>query len=462
MKKILIFIVILILLLPLNQSTPSGSDISIPSQDDVKAFVFALQEKVKNARFEKRTNILEDLVVYTGNDAYLTNDSDPLRDAVMELYSSLNISYEESKVDIFLNKINLSADAKYAIALLMFSYANVFNAMSRQEKLEGMASVVANVKRAAYVLSDAFINGSIYDEYHVICLGDGERQVFDGGYSFIIDFGGNDIYAERNDSFILDMGGNDSYINQSSVKNANLLFDMEGDDIYRNTPYSYGEISLLYDVEGDDKYLGHSCVALNNSISVLFEKDGNDLYQGDNQTQCYSEDSMSILLDVRGDDIYTANSYSQAAVMGGLAILADLYGNDAFFASDYSQAFVTGLVGAGVSILFNMDGNDDYKAGNYSQGYAENSGMALLLDILGQDSYEGGRYSQAVSWFGIAAIMDAEGKNVFRSGAHSRGYKFMGEVFFLNNFNFDRGYEILDLIDSLNLNLGKILLYFFQ
>ena len=462
MKRILIFIVITILLLPLNQSSPSEKPPSIPSQKDVRDFIFALHEKIQNMDFQKKTNILEDLVLYTGNNNYLTNGESSLKDALMKFYNAIGVSYDEEKVNVFLNKINFSMDAKYAIALLLFSYADVITTAYREEKLEKVAAMVANVKRAAYVLSSTYLNTSIYDEYHVICFGDKNRQVFDGGYSFIIDFGGDDIYAERNDSFILDLRGNDSYNNQSSLHNANLIFDVEGNDIYRNTPCSNGEISLLYEAGGNDKYLGHSCVAFNTSISILFEADGNDIYEGDNKTQCYSEDSFSILLDIKGDDIYTANSYSQAAARGGVAILADLYGNDAYFAGDYSQAFATGLVGDGLSILLNLEGDDDYTAENYSQGYAENGGMALILDILGQDSYNGGRFSQAASWFGITAMLDAEGKNVFRSGAHSRGYKFMGESFFLNNFNFDRGYEILDLLDELNINLGKILLYFLQ
>jgi len=462
MKKILVTIVILILLIPPNQSKPAGNEIKIPSRENVKAFIFALHEKIQNMPFQRKSNIVENLVIYTGNDEYLTNESNALRDAVAALYEALNISYEEKKLDIFLNKINFSSNARYALALLIFSYVDVLNAMTREEKLEGIASMVANVKRAAYFLCDVSINSSIYDEYHVICLGDRERQVFDGGYNFIVDFGGDDIYMERNDSFILDMGGNDSYNNQTAINNANLIFDMGGNDIYRNIPYSTGGISLLYEVGGNDKYLGHSCVALNNSISMLVERDGNDIYEGDNRTQCYSQDSISLLLDIRGDDIYAANSYSQAAADGGLALLADLYGDDAFFASDYSQAFATAFMGDGISILFNMDGNDDYRAGNYSQGYAESSGMALLLDILGQDSYQGGGYSQAVSWLGIAALLDAEGRNKFISGSHSRGYRFMGKTFFLNNFNFDNGYEILELLDTLNVNIGEILLDLLQ
>ena len=462
MKKILAFIVILILLVPQNHSTPSGNDIKIPSQEDVKSFIFALNEKLQNFRFQKKTNIMEDLLIYTGNEGYLTNGSNALKDAVIALYNALNVSYSTGDVDIFASKINLSMDAKYAIALLIFSYVDVLNAVTREEELEKIASTVANAKRAAYVLESISLNRSIYDEYHVICMGDATRQVFDGDYSFIIDFGGDDIYAERNDSFILDMRGNDSYNNQSSLDKANLIFDIDGNDIYRNTPYSNGGISLLYEVRGNDKYLQHSCVSFNNSICFMIDMEGNDVYQGNNRTQCYTEDSISLLLDIKGDDIYTAASYSQASVKGGIAILGDLYGNDAYFASDYSQAFATGLVGDGVAILFNMDGNDDYKAENYSQGYAENGGVALLLDILGQDSYDGGRYSQAVSWFGIAALLDAESKNVFKSDAYSRGYKFMGESFFLNNFNFDRGYEVVNLLDRLNLDIGKLLLYFFQ
>ena len=458
MKRLVIMFIVVLLLLPANKSRDVNSQPeSIPSKEDLVGFMVSFQKKIEGLKFFQDADIMQEIVFKTGKIEYAFNESVPLEDALRNFYIAKGIEYEEEDIDNFINKCNFSYEAENSIALLLFSYTDILKSYKFVEKMDSILYFFGVIRKTAGILKKCRIEKSIEDKYGEIIFGENGNNEFEGHYSFIIDFGGDDFYRKRNNSFILDMEGNDKYEKQTSFYGENIVFDLNGNDTYNDFPFSENGFNILFDLEGDDIYKGEVVASYEDGMSMLFDIDGNDFYSGKNYTQCYANGGISILSDFKGDDIYDAFSYSQACSEGGIAFMIDFYGDDAFFAKDHSQSFSSGFAKKSVAILLNFEGDDYYNGGDFSQGYGEKLGFAVLFDFLGKDTYNAKQFSQASSMLGIAVLIDSDGNNEFMSSLFSKGYKMLGSSFFLNNFDFEDSYEIMEIIDSLNSNLREIL-----
>ncbi|HEC75949.1 MAG TPA: hypothetical protein ENI33_01665 [Thermoplasmatales archaeon] len=458
MKKLILVIIIIFILLPVNKSKEVTTvSENFPDKKDLAGFIFSFQKRIDELKFFQKANIMQEIVMETGKMEYAFNESVPLECALKSFYVAKGVEYKDGDINNFINKCNFSYKAENAIALLLFSYTDILNSYKFEEKIENIVYFFGVIRKTAGILKECKIEESIEDKYGEIIFGGIENNKHESFYSFIIDFGGDDFYHRRNNSFILDIGGNDKYEKQASFYGDNIVFDLSGNDTYNNFPFSENGINILFDLEGNDFYKGSVVTSHENGVSVLFDIEGNDFYFGGNYTQCYTNGGISILSDFKGDDIYNASSYSQACSEGGIAFMIDFYGDDAFFAKDFSQSFSRGLIKKSVAVLLNFEGDDYYNGGDFSQGYGEKFGFAVLFDFLGRDIYNAKQFSQASSMLGIAALIDSDGNNEFISSLFSNGYKMLGSSFFLNNFDFEDSYEIIEILDYLNTNLREIL-----
>jgi len=459
MKRMVAIIVIILLLIPLNQSKEAFKSKSLPSKEDVFGFILALQKRMEKLKFNKDANLIEEIIVETGKIDYATNNSNPLKDAIKEFYEAEGIEYDEDELNAFLDEATKVFTTKqcYAIALLLFSYSHVLEATSRREEIENVIELYQNVRKTSYLLDNCSLNESVADKYNAIIFGSIENSMYNE-YKFIIDFGGNDFYMHNNNSFLLDLKGEDEYKSNLSY-GINLIFDLAGNDSYNDFPHVINSINFLFDLKGNDEYYGRVASSYENGMAILIDIEGNDIYEGENFTQGYSEGGVSLLMDIRGDDIYKASSYCQASgEKGGIACVADFYGNDAFFAKDYAQAYANGLEHRSAVIFLNLAGNDYYDAENFCQGYGEQLGVAIFCDFIGDDVYYAKQFSQASSSFmGVAALLDVDGRNKFYSGLFSQGNKKWGGYSFFLNKDFEDIYGVIDFISSLNINLWDLL-----
>jgi HEAT repeat protein len=260
---------------------------------------------------------------------------------------------------------------------------------------------------------------------------------------FIIDPGGDDKYincggatglvdASRAVSFIIDLTGDDSYSASEIVSIASglfgvaLIFDFEGDDIYRSSHYSIGcgylGFGYLKDFQGDDVYRGgiFSLGAGNFGIGILSDLDGNDFYH----TECFGEGFAStkgfgLLVDMGGSDIYYAGGkYSDAPLN------PDSY-------SSMSQGFAMGIrpdYGGGIGFLYDGGGNDFFEADVYAQGTSYWCSAGFLIDESGQDRYIATEYAQGAGiHLSYGYLCDLEGDDHYfsRSGpSQGEGHDF--------------------------------------
>lgn len=451
MRKAIAFI-ILILLTPINYSEREIASKSLPSKEDVIGFLLAIKERA--GKFGKEVNIAEEIIEKTGRIDYVFNDTS-LEDAIKYFYNATGILYNESKIKEFVNKLNFPKNVEDAIALIMFSYSDAIMAIDREEQIDALFETIGSIRKSYPILSNYSLNESIGDDYKKIIFGGIGNDTLNENYSFIIDFGGSDYYYKRNNSFILDLHGNDEYINQSAFYGINIVCDLEGDDKY-NDIFSYAGINFFLDLKGDDKYIGKIVTSYEDGICSLIDIEGNDIYEGKDYTESFAKKSFSMLVDFNGDDIFNASSYSQASSIEGLAILIDFYGNDFLKATDQSQAFANGGLSKSISLLINLEGDDYYEAGDFSQGYAEQGGLAIFFDFLGQDNYMAGKFSQSSAIFGIAGMLDVDGRSKFKSGLFSQGHRLGGLSFFMNNFEIRGNEGVLQIIDYLNTYFGNI------
>ncbi|KAA0015217.1 hypothetical protein B6U81_04300 [Thermoplasmatales archaeon ex4484_30] len=457
MKKLLIIALTFILFIPLNHSR-NIVDIpeNLPSKEDVVAFINEIGNRMSKEKFFLNGNVILELAILTGKIDYFMNDSIWLEEALMEFYNATGVDYEESKVNEFVLNLPFTTEERCAIALILLSYSSALKADSKEGKIEGIMATIDAVRKASPLLSSINMDYTKEGPYKKIIFGGNGSSVYNSINSFIIDFGGNDIYEAGNSAFILDIDGKDIYRNRDSLEGITMLFDLKGDDKYIDCPISHQSFFLLFDLEGYDEYNGRICSSYENGTAILIDMEGNDIYDGKNYTQSFSSYGISFLIDVKGDDTYSALSYSQCSSLAGLAVLADLYGNDVFIAGDRSQAFASGGGKNGVALLINLEGDDFYEAGNFSQGYGENLGFGFLLDFIGEDSYRAKQFCQAsASLLGIAVLMDGEGDNKFSHGFFSQGYKIGGMSFFMNRFEIRGNEEILQILDNLQSYFGK-------
>ena len=249
-----------------------------------------------------------------------------------------------------------------------------------------------------------------------------------GGYKFLIDYGGDDIF--NGDDFTLaagilgisvfkDYDGDDTYITDtfgpaSGAIGVGLLMDFKGRDTYNGAMYNEGfgftgGLGILFDKAGHDNYLSGGKYGdilrytdhyitfsqgaayglrpyFSGGIGMLLDGSGNDLYVSDifGQASGYWY-SAGIIYDASGNDRYQSFQYAQGAgAHMAVGCLRDDSGDDVYFSKGVSQ-------GCGHDYcqgwLVDYSGNDLYSAYDLSQGAGSANGIGAIIDIKGDDRY---------------------------------------------------------------------------
>ncbi len=246
-----------------------------------------------------------------------------------------------------------------------------------------------------------------------------------GGYSVIIDLGGNDIYENvargvMDASIVIDLAGNDLYVGDkpyslaAGILGIGIIYDKEGDDTYRACPYSLGAgffgMGMVYDAAGDD------------------------IYEGGFFTQGAGNFGLGLLMELNGNDIYRAYDWTQGlGATWGYGGLIDYGGNDLYYAGahyihhpllprnyrSFAQGFAIGIrpdAGGGIGVLVDFAGNDFYNAEVYAQGTSYWYSLGLLLDLSGDDHYNAIEYAQGAGiHLSVGLLWDREGDDHYFS-----------------------------------------------
>ena len=246
------------------------------------------------------------------------------------------------------------------------------------------------------------------------------------------------IYVTNSLRIVIRGVGNDVY-----TKDADLLIDIGGDDIYQNNAggcrSSFEEIAVCIDHNGNDTYDSPDDMYVQGfgflGCGFLADFNGNDIYSAKHFAQGAGVCGVGVLWDESGRDTYDAHAFCQGAGMFGLGILLDNNGEDFYDCATLGQGGATTL---GIGILSDLDGDDRYdlaideskdKLGNlagYGQGGALSfrdypwnekltayGGAGLLFDASGNDRYwakgwcdQGGSYIMS-----LGALVDQSGND---------------------------------------------------
>lgn len=302
----------------------------------------------------------------------------------------------------------------------------------------------------------------INTRYGKIAIGGKGDDVYNDDFVFILDAGGNDIYALPSYSkaqalnapvrCIIDLAGNDVYRGGnftlgSGFFGVGLLFDTEGNDTYTAGNFSLGSglfgFGIVEDFAGHDTYAGRTCTQGSGAfgIGMLVDRSGNDLYRCEQQAQGFGfTRGFGAIADFLGNDSYVTQSpfldflryddhfiaFTQGAGLGsrpiasgGIGMLFDYQGNDSYNSDMFGQGTSYWF---SLGALYDEGGNDRYTSYQYSQGSAAHLCIGVLHDKGGNDHY----YSHGVSQgcghdIGFGGLLDEEGDDEYVAESLSMG-----------------------------------------
>jgi len=233
-------------------------------------------------------------------------------------------------------------------------------------------------------------------------------------------------------------------------KNAAVIIDFGGDDIYYNNAGSSTQnnpISILVDLSGNDKYISAQPLTQGTGIlgtGVLIDLSGDDLYVSQDLSQGIGILGSGFLIDLGGDDQYTGKSSVQGLGLFGIGFILEGGGSDRYLADRYAQGigFTKGIGG-----IIEADGSDYMFAGgkypdsrdpenateSFAQGFGyglrpfytsvgSSGGIGLVYDQNGNDIYINDYFGQGASyWYAFGALVDEAGDDLYISGRYSQG-----------------------------------------
>ncbi|NQT65232.1 MAG: HEAT repeat domain-containing protein, partial [FCB group bacterium] len=269
-------------------------------------------------------------------------------------------------------------------------------------------------------------------KYGELVIGGKGENVYSRDFAFIIDLGGDDTYRCRaggalgtlgnSFSFVIDHDGNDIYFNEersismgSGFLGIGILYDMNGNDVYRGTHYSQGSgicgIGILIDSSGEDDYRGGCFTQGAGHYGIGILKDigeGDDRYLAKLWAQGFgSTFGYGLLHDTGGDDTYRT---------GGEYLHAPLLPNDY---QSFSHGFGMGWrprAGGGVGVLYDEAGNDFYDGEVFCEGSSYWYSLGILVDGGGNDSYNAAQYAQGAGiHLSIGALWEQGGDDQYHS-----------------------------------------------
>ncbi len=272
----------------------------------------------------------------------------------------------------------------------------------------------------------------VQTKYGELIIGGKSENVYSRDFAFIIDIGGDDTYRCRAGgalgilgnpySFVIDLEGNDFYSNEersigmgSGFLGIGILYDMNGNDVYRGTHYSLGSgicgMGILVDNAGEDDYRGGCFTqgAGHYGIGILRDiGEGDDRYLAKIWAQGFgSTFGYGILHDTGGDDTYRT---------GGAYLHAPLLPNDY---QSFSHGFGMGWrprAGGGIGVLYDEGGNDFYDGEVFCEGSSYWYSLGILVDGGGNDSYNAAQYAQGAGiHLSVGALWEQGGDDQYHS-----------------------------------------------
>jgi len=269
-------------------------------------------------------------------------------------------------------------------------------------------------------------------KYGELIIGGKGDNVYSRDFAFIIDLGGDDIYRCRaggalgtlgnSFSFVIDQHGDDIYFEESrSVSfgsgflGIGVLYDLNGNDVYRGTHYSQGTgicgIGLLIDNTGEDDYRGGCFTQGAGHYGIGVLKDigkSDDRFLAKLWAQGFgSTFGYGLLQDTGGDDTYRT---------GGEYLHAPLLPNDY---QSFSHGFGMGWrprAGGGIGVLYDENGNDFYDGEVFCEGSSYWYSLGILVDGGGNDSYNAAQYAQGAGiHLSVGALWEQGGNDQYHS-----------------------------------------------
>ena len=282
-------------------------------------------------------------------------------------------------------------------------------------------------------------------------IGGPGNDYYEGEYTFILDFGGDDVYNLSYDPenphpvIIIDLGGADHYRGAtdfavgSGCLSVGILLDYGGNDRYDAKSFSIGSgffgFGLLYDAGGDDRYDGdtHTQAAATFGMGLLIDQSGRDLYNAALYSQAFGfVEGLAVIYELDGSDSYYAGgkykdilryedhylSLSQGFgyglrpwMSGGIGAIIDFRGNDTYYSDIFAQgASYWWSLGA----IYDSSGNDNYQSFQYAQGCGTHMTLGILVDDYGNDVYSGRGLMQGVGHdYSCGLILDRHGDDTY-------------------------------------------------
>ncbi len=284
-----------------------------------------------------------------------------------------------------------------------------------------------------------------------IILSGGTNDTYDSSSLLIIDTSGDDTYiglptnqSVRNwASIAIDVRGNDKYLSTGIPANRQIKAEPT-----RKNPTGFGPVSatcgiaMLFDMQGDDLYrtTAPGIASANFGVAALVDSGGNDIYDAYVNSQGFGTNGIGLLEDLSGDDRYEGfNSVQGYGGPGGFGAILDRVGKDSYIANNTEKDFPspqdaqhntsmaqgagvgrradfldgTSMSG-GIGILQDGEGDDKYSCGVFGQGVGYWDGIGSLFDRTGNDTYSGVWYCQGTAaHFGFGYLEDEFGTDTY-------------------------------------------------
>jgi len=204
--------------------------------------------------------------------------------------------------------------------------------------VNGIGGIIDNSGNDSYVVQPKYGDFIRYDDHYISLsqgFGYGIRPWLSGGWGFLFDYGGNDVYVC---------------------------------DIFGQGASYWWSLGMLYDKSGNDQYLSHQYTQGNGthmSLGILRDDAGNDIYRAYGVSQgCGHDYACGWLQDRRGDDLYVTQDLGHGAGQAnGMGIFTDLIGNDRYYVigKHNTQGYGNPRRDYGsIGIFLDLDGDDRY------------------------------------------------------------------------------------------------------
>lgn len=159
----------------------------------------------------------------------------------------------------------------------------------------------------------------------------------------------------------------------------------------KNDTY-YAQAAFILDPDGNDHYLQDINTDFKHPFYWIYDMKGSDEYANpeiNSLFNCFA--GIGVHYDSEGNDIYTGNDGMMSAFFGYQWHM-DANGNDTYRGGSYSL----GAASFGISAMQDFKGNDIYSCTSNGEGFGGTMGVGMMNDYEGNDTYlAGGDYFHA-------------------------------------------------------------------